>query len=175
MYEKLVRLNNKQIEEISSNLIELANNKAEIKKDTTDFIANWVMSTHKEKNKSYYKVWEIVLKNYLPKSRPILFRATPRIYKNDRISSFTSSIYCAKKFSNKKGYIIICDTAESLELENRLYKKGNYHNSFYPLYEVLLKAKLEGGWGFSDYFFEKLGEKEYIMNTNFDEMYILKV
>jgi hypothetical protein len=53
--------------------------------------------------------------------------------------------------------------------------KGNYRNSFYPISEVLIKAKANGGWGFSDNLLEQFyGEDEYIMKINFLFMQILK-
>lgn len=90
----------------------------------------------------------------MPKIRPVLFRSSSRIYKHDRISSFTSSLECADKFAKNKGYLIACNTDEYLELEEDIFKiKGYYVKSFYPIFEVLKKAKENGGWGFSEDFF----------------------
>lgn len=171
----MYRFKKHEIPIVTQNLIDILEKDSSILDLTVTFIGNWILSDSKEKNKSYYDIWEIVLKNYIPKTRPILFRSTPRRYKNDRISSFTSSLFCANRFSEGKGFLIICDTNESLQFEEQVYEKGDYRKSFYPLVEVLKKAKDNGGWGFSDYLLNKcIGEEEYIMKTNFDNMHLYK-
>ena len=165
------RIKKEDISKIAQNLIDILEKGSNILPETKKFVGNWIRTTNGEKNKSYYDIWEIVLKNYLPTTRPILFRSTPRIYKNDRISSFTSSLICADRFSEGKGYLIICDTNQSLKFEEILCKKGNYKNSFYPITEILKKAKENGGWGFTDDLLNNYtGEEEYIMKVNFDHM-----
>jgi|SRR5690554_1581372 len=162
-------------QEVAQNLIDIFEKNAVIKNETTTFIINWVMSGPKEKYKFYYDVWNIVLKNHIPRYRPILFRSTERKYKFDRISSFTSSLYCAERFSDGKGYLIICDTNETLKYEKRVRKRGNYRNSFYPIVELLKKAKSNGGWNFSERFLnEYIREQEYVMSTDFDNMSMFK-
>ncbi|WP_198032303.1 hypothetical protein [Myroides sp. ZB35] len=59
--------------------------------------------------------------------------------------------------------------------ENKYYKVGGYKRSFYPLVDVLIKAKNEGGWGFSERILnDYIGEQEYIMRINHDWMNFLK-
>lgn len=160
--------------EIAKNLIDILDNDIEPSNDTVNFISHWLRSVRSEKTKAFNDVWEIVLKNFYPKKRPILIRGLERKSKAEYIASFTNSKSCAKKFSNYKGYWIICDTKDCL-LEFQTNNKGNYRHSFYPLTEVLQKAKKNGGWGFSDFILEHYcGEDEYIMKINFSFMHILK-
>lgn len=168
------RLSSKEKNEIACNLIDILEKDIEITYETEKFVGNWILSGPGEKVKAFYDVWEIVLKNYLPSKRPILFRSCTRVSKNGKIASFTSSLKCVRRFSDEKGTLIICDTKETLELEDRMYKTGEYKNTFYPLVDVLKKAKREGGWGFSDYLLGYIGEEEYIMKVNLDEMSCLK-
>ena len=165
-------------ESIVRNLIEIFEKNLAINDNARRFIGNWILSNGQQKRKVYYDIWGEVLNTYLPKTRPVLFRSSPRIYKNDRISSFTTSLNCADKFASKKGYLIVCDTEEYLKYQEEIYKfKGYYQKSFYPIFELLVKAKENGGWGFSDRFFSRmhyLGEEEYIMKTSFEEMSIYK-
>lgn len=168
-------LKKNQQQQVAQNLIDVFEKDIDLIYEASLFIINWVMSGPKEKQKFYYDVWDIVLKNHIPKQRPILFRSTQRKYKKNRISSFTSSLYCAERFSEDKGYLIICDTEESLEHEKLIRKKGHYKNSFYPIVELLKKAKSKGGWHFSERFLnEYTKEKEYVMYTNFDNMPMFK-
>lgn len=96
-----------------------------------------------------------------------MFRSCNRIFKNSKIVSFTGRLECARRFSKEKGYLIICDTKEQLQFEETFYKKGEYKNTFYPLVDVLTKAKESGGWGFSQKILEEyIGEDEYIMRIN---------
>lgn len=69
----------------------------------------------------------------------------------------------------------MCDTKETLKYEQRLYQKGQYKHSFFPLVEVLIKARNSGGSGFSERFLnEYIGEDEYIMRVSLDNMHIFK-
>jgi len=143
--------------------------------ETKIFIDNWIRTERHEKFKAYYDVWEIVLKNFYPKTRPILIRSIPRKSKKEYIASFTNSAYSAQRFSNRKGYWIICDTKDSLLSYHPKNIQGKYVNTFYPLSEVLKKAKENGGWGFSKRLLaDYTGEDEYIMKIDFSEMQLLK-
>lgn len=157
----------KKKNEIAHNLIDFLDKETPIKRETVDFVGDWILTTSDQKRKAFYDVWDIVLKNYLPSARPVLFRSCNRISKKEKIASFTSRLVCAKRFSQGKGYLIICDTKEQLEIEGELYKPGQYENTFYPLAEALVKARELGGCGFSEFILDHyIGEDEYIMKTN---------
>ncbi|MEO9953772.1 hypothetical protein [Nonlabens sp.] len=133
------RLTKNEKQGIALNLVNIVEKNETITKETYRFIANWVISDGSEKTKAFYDVWEIVLKNYLPISRPVLFRSCNRISKSNKIVSFTDRLECARRFSNGKGTLIICDTNESLKLENKIFDPGKYKNTFYPLHEAIKK------------------------------------
>lgn len=144
--------------------------KAEITDQTRGFIGNWILTDFKGKYKAYYDVWDIVLRNYLPKERPLLFRSCRRRY-DGRIASFTRCLECARKFSDESGFLIVCDTQETLIGENHLYGPGKYKHSFYPLVKVLEMARDGGGWGFSGIILRNyIGEEEYIMRVDLENM-----
>ncbi|GEP52275.1 hypothetical protein FNO01nite_29470 [Flavobacterium noncentrifugens] len=165
------KLSASQKNEIAQNLIDILQKDIDITDQTRGFIGNWILTVSDEKRKAFFDVWNIVLKNYLPMKRPILFRACKRINRNDKITSFTGSLDCAKGFSNGKGLLIICDTKETLKFEEELYKIGDYRHTFYPLVDVLVKARDSGGWGFSERILrEYIGEDEYIMRINLDNV-----
>lgn len=161
--------------EIAHNLIDIVQKNAKITEHARRFIGNWILTGHDEKRKAFFDVWDIVLKNYLPTSRPVLFRACARINKNEKIASFTGRLECARRFSNGNGSLIICDTKETLEFEDRLYKVGEYKHTFYPIVTVLIKARDAGGWGFSaNILNDYIGEDEYIMRVKTGQMRCLK-
>lgn len=169
------RLSNDQKREIAQNLIDILEKDVTILTQTKMFISNWILTDAGEKRKAFFDVWDIVLKNFLPTIRPILFRACDRVSKNKKVASFTGRLECAKGFSNGKGYLIICDTKETLAFENKLYKPGEYRNTFYPLVNVLEKARVNGGWGFSERLLNDYkGEDEYIMRVNLSHMHSVK-
>ncbi|MFH7001748.1 hypothetical protein [Flavobacterium bizetiae] len=169
------RLSSIQKSEIAQNLIDILQKDTNITDQTRSFICNWILTVGDEKRKAFFDVWNIVLKNYLPSSRPLLFRACKRINKSGKIASFTTSIDCAKRFSDSKGLLLICDTKETLRFEKELSKIGEYKNTFYPLVDVLIKAKDSGGWGFSERILRNyIGENEYIMRINHENLYNLK-
>ncbi len=169
------RLSNDQKSEIAQNLIDILQKDAIITQQARGFIGNWILTDSKEKRKAFFDVWDIVLKNYLPKTRPVLFRACGRIGTGEKIASFTGRLECARKFSNGSGSLIICDTKEMLEFEEKFYKVGEYKHTFYPLATVLMKARDAGGWGFSERTLNGyIGEDEYIMRLNLGNMYCLK-
>lgn len=168
------RLSTRQKEEIAQNLIDILNKKAEITNETRIFVGNWILTGPDEKRKAFFDVWDIVLKNYLPQSRPVLFRACKRRY-DGRIASFTGRLECTRRFSKGNGLLIICDTQETLQFETRLYKQGQYRHTFYPLFKLLEIAKRNGGWGFSDRLLnDYIGEQEYIMRVNLGNMHSFK-
>jgi hypothetical protein len=80
------------------------------------FIGNWILTDGSEKRKVFYDVWNIVLKNYMPTTRRILFRACGRINNSGRIASFTGRLECARRFSKGNGSLIICDTNRTMEM-----------------------------------------------------------
>ncbi len=169
------KLSKEEKNEIAQNLIEILQKDANINKQTVTFIGNWILTGPDEKRKAFFDVWEIVLKNYLPETRPILFRACKRISKNERIASFTGRLESARRINEGKGFLIICDTNEILKFEEEFYKPGEYKHTFYPLSSVLIKAKKSGGCGFSrkllnDY----IGEDEHIMRIDSENMQSFK-
>lgn len=111
------QLSTKQKEDIAQNLIDILSKAAMITDSTRTFIGNWILTGPDEKHKAYYDVWDIVLKNYLPQSRPVLFRACKRRY-DGRIASFTGCLESARRFSKGNGLLIICDTQETLQFES---------------------------------------------------------
>ncbi len=169
------RLSKIQKSEIAQNLIDILQSDATITKQARGFIVNWIRTDGTEKRKAFFDVWDIVLKNYLPTTRPILFRTCGRIGKDGKIASFTGRLECARRFSEGKGFLIICDTKEMLDFEEEFYKPGEYEHTFYPLVTVLLKAKQAGGWGFYERTLNDfIGEDEYIMRIKTGHMYTLK-
>lgn len=168
------RLSQKQKCDIASNLIDFLQDKAEIKDETRIFVCNWILTGPEEKRKAFYDVWDITLKNYLPSKRPVLFRVCSRISKGRKIASFTGRLESARKFSQGKGILIICDTQDSLEIDE-FRDIGEYKNSFFPLCELLMKAKALGGCGFNNRFLsEYIGEDEYVMRIDKEKMYTCK-
>ena len=169
------RLTTNQKSEIALNLIDILQKNATITDQASRFIGDWILTGPAEKRKAFYDVWDIVLKNYLPTIRPVLFRACKRITTDGKIVSFTGRLECARRFSKGKGCLIICDTKECLKYEEKFYKHGEYRHTFYPLVSVLIKARESGGWGFSDRLLnDYIGEDEYIMRTNHGNMHGLR-
>lgn len=159
------RLSENQKNEIAQNLIDILQKDTKINTETIEFISHWLNTRPEEKRKAFFDVWDIVLKKYLPTTRPILFRACTRISKYGKIASFTGSLQSAYKFAKGKGFLIICDTSETLRLEEKYYeKKGEYRNTFYPLVSVLKKMKDENV--FSNHNLEFIKEDEYIMKVS---------
>ena len=165
------RLSQVQKNEIAQNLIDILQKDVNITVEARKFICNWIYTGPREKRKAFFDVWDIVLKNYIPTTRPILFRACGRVGTKNKIASFTGRLECVRRFSEGKGYLLICDTKEKLQFEEEFFKIGEYKNSFYPLANVLRKARDSGGWGFSDRILnDYIGEDEYIMRI--DSSYI---
>ncbi|MBB5645736.1 hypothetical protein [Pedobacter cryoconitis] len=175
MNDKLqYRLSKNQKVDIATNLIDILQKDIMITKHTKTFIGNWLLTGHDEKRKAFYDVWDIVLRNYSPKKRPILFRSCARKSKHGKIVSFTGRIECARRFSDNKGLLIICDTKEALQFEKKYYNPGEYVHTFFPLVDVLLKARASGGWGFSERLLSFIGEDEYIMRFNLGHIHSLR-
>lgn len=171
----LLRLSKSEKNEIAQNLIDILQKNVDIENHTRSFISNWILSGPEEKTKAYYDVWDMVLKNYLPEERLILFRSCNRISKKTKIASFTGRLECANAFNNGKGVLIICDTQETLRYEEEFRNVGNYRNTFYPIVSVLKKAKKSEGWGFSERILnEFIGEDEYIMKFDPNTMHSLR-
>lgn len=169
------RLTSTQKKEIAQNLIDILDNDIVPSDETITFIGNWILTGREKKFKAYYDVWEMVLKSFMPITRPILIRSIKRKSTHEYIGSFTNSAFTAQKFSQGKGYWIIYDAKEFLEIIEKTYKKGEYIYTFYPITEVLKKAKANGGWGFSEYLLDHYtGEDEYIMKIDFSVMQLLK-
>jgi hypothetical protein len=161
------KLTKTQKSAIAQNLIDILEKDAEITKDTRIFIGDWILTGPDEKRKAFFDVWEIVLNNYTPKSTPILFRSTKRLSKNGKIASFTSHLECASRFNKlTNGYLIICETKALQDIDVI---------SFFPLVDILHKAKSQGGWEFSYSLLDQyILEDEYIMRINLDVMYSFK-
>lgn len=155
---------------IAQNLIDILQKDTKINESTKTFICNWLLTGPEGKRKAFFDVWEIVLNNYLPKERPILFRSCKRISKKDKIASFTGSLKFARRFGNGRDYLIICDTKEELEFEEKFYKAGEYKHTFYPLVNVLVKARDSGGCGFSERIWSYIDEEEYIMRIEIENI-----
>lgn len=169
------RLSTNQKREIAQNLIDVLQKDMMISKQASTFIGNWILTDGSDKRKAFFDVWDIVLKNYMPTTRPVLFRACGRVHKNEKIASFTGRLECARRFSENRGSLIICDTKESLEHEGKFYTVGEYKHTFYPLVSVLKKARDAGGWGFSQRLLnDYIGEDEYIMRITLGNMHCLK-
>lgn len=169
------RLSEKRKAAIAQNLIDILQNDAEITPQAKSFIYNWIRTGPEEKRKAFFDVWDIVLKNYLPTARPILFRSCNRISKNSKVASFTGRLEFVRKFSKGQGALIICDTKESLQFDEKHNSAGEYKRTFYPLVDVLRKDKVSGKYGFSERMLnEDIGEDEYIMRVDLDHMYFFK-
>lgn len=167
------RLSQIKKEEIAQNLIDIIDKDIPPSEDTIVFIGNWILRVRSEKFKAYYDVWEIVLKNFKSKKTPILIRSIKRKSKAEYIGSFTSSVNSAVRFAAGGGYWIICDTKECLP--NLESNKGKYRHTFYPISQILKKAKENGGWGFSEWLLSTFtGEEEYIMKIDFSVMKLVK-
>jgi hypothetical protein len=160
--------------EIAQNLIDILQKDASITKDTRIFISNWLYTDYTGKRKAFYDVWDIVLKNYLPTTRPVLFRTCNRIGKNGKIASFTGRLECARRISDGKGSLLICDTNESLKFDEEISNPGEYRYTFYPLVSVLMKARDEGQGELSEGVLRFIGEDEYIMRIDSSNMHGFK-
>lgn len=158
---------------ISRNLIAFMESNEELLHDTAIFIGNWILTDSSEKSKSYYDIWDMVLKNYMPATRPVLYRSCKR-RENGKIASFTGRIYCAQKFSEGKGFLLICNTEDALQF-SIIQKRGEYRHTFFPISELLKKESQSPNCKFSSRLIEDyVKEDEYIMRVDLSEMYSCK-
>lgn len=146
--EDKYRLSKNQKQEVAQNLIDLLEKDAVMNAETHRFIAGWILTDGGGKSKVFYDVWNIVLKSFLPKTRPILFRACDRISKNGK--------------------------KEMLFLQESFNRVGEYTDTFYPLVDVLIKAKEAGECGFTETLLNFACEDEYIMRINLGHMHSVK-
>ena len=169
------RLTKKQKVIIADNLVGILVNGEPILKDTKIFLSNWILTGPDEKRKAFYDVWELVLKNYYPNTRPVLFRSCSRKNLNGKIASFTGRLECTRRFGKGKGLLLVCDTGEILNYASKHYKKGSYRHTFYPIGELLRIARSDGGWGWREEFLnDYIGEDEYIMKLEDANTYSFK-
>ena len=126
------RLSENHKREIAQNLIDILQKDAKITVQTKVFIYNWILSGPDEKTKAFFDIWDIVLKNYLPTKRPILFRACERVSKNGKIASFTGCIESARRFSMGRGSLIICDTKKYYNLKKNFISPVSMKIHFIP-------------------------------------------
>lgn len=161
--------------DIANNIIAFMRDQEELSSKSASFICNWVMTGGAEKTKKMYDTWDIILKNYLPQERPIIFRACSRIVKRE-IQSFTGSIRCAERFSEgHKGHLLICDTSEYLFYEDNINSNPPYEYSFFPVYDLVRKSLNSNTPQFRKRFYDHYsGEDEYILRVNIDKLYDLK-
>lgn len=158
---------------IAKNIVAFMIDDIPLLQESVSFISNWVMTDSTEKTKAYYDIWNIILKTYLPKERPILFRSCKRKFKRD-IQSFTGRIFVAEKFSeNHTGHLLICDTKEYLQFEDENTRE--HERSFFPLCECIKKDVYGPTPHFSKSFYEEYKkEDEYIVRVNQNWIYDLK-
>lgn len=164
--EKPYRRGAKRKEAIAKNLIDFMESKAALSEDSAEFIYSWVRGGRR--NKTHYDIWEMVLNEYNPVSRPTLYRSCKKI--KNRPSSFTGSIYCAKKFSNPGDFLIICDTERAILKCSHPGK--NFHNAFFPLAELVKKEAESPNCKFEEGIIKQVKEEdEYIMMVDLGVMY----
>jgi len=67
------RLSKDEKSQIAQNLIDFLQKDVNISEQSIVFICGWIRSDSDGKSKAYFDVWDIVLKNYLPTTRPSYF------------------------------------------------------------------------------------------------------
>lgn len=159
---------------ISQNLIAFMESDEELLKKTVIFVGDWILTDASEKCKAYYDIWDLVLKNYMPTSRPILYRSCER-RGDKKIASFTGRIDCAQKFSDGESmFLLICNTENPLQFQIG-QERGKYEHTFFPLAELVKKESQSPNCKFSDRLIKKAAkEDEYIMRVNLNWMYSCK-
>lgn len=168
------RLSSVKKAEIAQNLIDVLECNVPIEKATVSFVSNWILTGPDEKGKAFYDVWDLVLKNYMPTTRPILFRSCSR-RTDGKIASFTGRLECARRFGGNRGFLLMCDTTEGLKLDMLFAKRGEYRNTFYPLSELIKRDIEAENHVFSDGMRRGyVGEDEYIMRVNLWRMCTFK-
>lgn len=143
---------------------------------THTFVVNWICSGPEEKNQDMQDIWNMVLKNYYPKERPVLFRATD--YINDgKIESYTGRIGVAELFLRQCGEdakLLICDTGDCIVPEY-IRGRGDYRGTFFPLGKLLEnEMRLEDSLFVKNFMRQYIGEEEYIMRTEINSLAMYK-
>ena len=158
---------------IAENIVAFMTDDTPLLQESVSFICNWVMTDGAEKTRTYYDVWDLVLKKYLPPERPVLFRSCKRI-SNREIQSFTGRIYTAERFSeNHTGHLLICDTKEYLQFEDE--NAIEHERSFFPLCQCIKKGTYCEKHFFRESFYEEYKkEDEYIVRVKQNWLYDLK-
>lgn len=159
---------------ISQNIIAFMLEGTQLTRESQSFIYTWVRQPDGNgRSQSFYDVWDLVLQNYLPQDRPVLFRACTRL-SNRPVQSFTGTISAAQKLSRERpGHLLICDTKEYLYNENETTVP--HKHSFFPLHECVEKAMDNSVPAFSRSFCDMCHkEDEYIVRVDLDWMYDLK-
>lgn len=162
---------------IASCLVESMETGSAVDALTRTFVADWICGGSEDKNQDMQDVWGIVLKNYYPEGRPVLFRATEHI--NDgKIESYTGSLGVAEIFLRQCGNdakLLICDTDDSVVSE-KITGKGEYRGTFFPLSKLLQNEMKHEDSLFAKTFMSRyIGEDEYIMQTEEGIVTICKV
>ena len=168
------RISGKSRERIAKNIVSFMVDDAPLLPESVSFIYCWVKQPDGHgRTKSYHDVWELILKSYLPKERPILFRSCERISTRP-IQSFTGRIYAAARFSKKRsGHLLVCDTEEYLRFEDESTEE--HERSFFPLCECIKKGTYCEKPYFSEAFYKEYKkEDEYIVRVNQNWLYDLK-
>lgn len=167
------RLSQQKKEAISRNLVDFMESDKELSRDAATFIGNWILTDVKEKPKAFFDVWDLVLENYLPTTHPMLYRSCKR-REDGKIRSFTGQIYCAHRFSEDQGFLLICNTEDTLRFPE-LQKRGEYQHTFFPISELLKKESQLPNCKFSKRLIDDyVKEDEYIMRVNLGWMYSCK-
>ena len=141
----MYRMSQKAKKRIAENIVAFMTDDTPLLQESVSFICNWVMTDGAEKTRTYYDVWDLVLKIYLPPERPVLFRSCQRL-SNREIQSFTGRIYTAERFSeNHTGHLLICDTEEYLQFAKIPYEKEELEKILHFTDEYI-----NGGYGKSN-------------------------
>ncbi len=168
------RVGPKAKQRISQNIVAFMVGGTPLTRESRSFIYTWVRQPDGNgRSQSFYDVWDLVLQNYLPQDRPVLFRACTRL-SNRAIQSFTGTISAAQKLSRERpGRLLICDTKECLHGEDETTVP--HMRSFFPLRECVEKAMNTSEPAFLDSFCEMCKkEDEYIVRVNRNWLYDLK-
>jgi len=160
---------------IAQCLIQSVESKVPVDKITCEFIYTWIKYCT-DRDKDCLDIWEIVLNNYYPTTRPILFRATDTI-NNGKIESYTGRLLMAERMlrqCDENATLIICDTRDTI-YEKVNERKGSYRHTFFPLVEVLKNESMLEKSLFTKRFLEEYtGEDEYIMKTEIERFSVYK-
>ena len=161
-----LRLIQRQKESISENLVAFMKSDVILSQIAASFIGDWILTGPEEKTKTYFDVWDIVLRNHMPKTRPILFRSCNRFI-DEKIASFTGRLNCVQRFSKGKGLLLICDTENLLpSIFADTQQCGQYRNTFFSIAELLKKEAQSPNCRFSQRLInDYVGEDEYIMRV----------